>query len=177
MRKDILASGSRSAKFAVGGTVIPGAEDDIFRNVAPEGSRDESEIVVEHTPVVKKVFRPRGTTILVRRMTEEELSTIVITENMDKEKPAEGFVVAVGTSNLVDVTPGQHVVFGKYSGTEFKVNGEIMLIMDIDDVKGTLEDEQPAEVSPGLENTGYWSQTFQQTPQELNVGGCIVGRA
>ena len=147
MRKDTLAAGARTAKFAVGGTAVPGAEDDIFRNVAPEGTRDETDIVVEHAPVVKKVFRPRGTTLLVRRVTLDELSTIVITENIEKEKPAEGTVLVTG-KKVVDVTAGDRVVFGKYAGTEFKLNGEVLLIMDEEDIKGTVEDEQPADDSP-----------------------------
>src|SRR5271165_2573948 len=100
MRKDILASGNRTAKFAVGGTEVPGAETDIFRNVAPEGTRDETEIVVEHAPVVKQIFKPLGTTLLVRRKTVEEMSDIILTENMDKERPAEGTVLAIGKKVL-----------------------------------------------------------------------------
>jgi chaperonin GroES len=173
-RKDYLAAGARSARFAVGGAEVPGAEDDIFRNVAPEGTRDESEIVVEHAPVKKQIFKPLGTTILVRRKTVEEMSTIVITENMDKEQPAEGTVVVVG-KKVVDIAAGDHVVFGKYSGTEFKLNGETLLIMDIEDIKGTVEDEKPV----GKVISGEWvNGTFYPEPQrELNVGGCIVGRA
>jgi chaperonin GroES len=143
-RKDYLAAGARSAKFAVGGTEVPDANTDIFRNVAPEGTRDETDIVVEHAPVVKQTFRPRGTTILVRRVTLEELSNIVITENMEKEKPAEGTVIAIGPK-VVDVNPGDRVVFGKYSGTEFKLNGEILLLIIEEDIKGTVENERPAD--------------------------------
>jgi chaperonin GroES len=161
MRRDILASGARSAKFAVGGIEVPGANNDIFRNVAPEGTRDESEIVVEHAPVVKQIFRPRGDALLVRRKTVEEMSAIILTENMEKEKPAEGEVVAIGPK-VLDVVAGDHVVFGKYSGTEFKLNGEVLLIMREEDIQGTVEDEQ-AELPVHA--------------MELNVGGCIVGRA
>lgn len=163
MRKDQLAAGARSAKFAVGGTAVPGADDNIFRNVMSkkDAAKLDKEVIakVEHAPVIKKVFRPLGTTLLVRRATMEEFSTIVITENMDKEKPAEGTVVAIGTK-VLDVTEGKHVVFGKYAGTEFKLNGETLLIMDEADIKGTIEDE-----------------AHVPTNRELNVGGCIVGRA
>jgi chaperonin GroES len=140
MRKDQLAAGARSARFAVGGTAVPGAEDDIFRNVAPEGSRDESEITVEHAPVIKQIFRPLGTTLLVRRKTVADESAIINTEAMEKEKPAEGTVIVIG-KKVLDVSPGDRVIFGKYSGTEFKLNGEVLLIMNEEDIKGTIEDE------------------------------------
>ena len=160
MRKDQLAAGARTAKFAVGGTAVPGASDDIFRNVAPEGSRDTSEVKVEHAPVVKQIFRPLGTTLLVRRKTVAEMSTIIIDEAMEKEQPSEGTIIAVG-KKVLDVHPGEKVVFGKYAGSEFKLNGEILLIMDIEDIKGTVEAESyPVE-----------------TQYEVAVGGCIVGRA
>jgi chaperonin GroES len=157
MRRDVLAAGARSAKFA-GGM----GDGDIFRNVAPEGERDETVVTFEHAPVIKKIFRPRGTTILVRRVTLEELSPIINTEAIEKEKPAEGTVLVVG-KKVVGVIPGEQVVFGKYAGTEFRLNGELLLIMDEDDIRGTVEDEPPAE--------------FEMREAELNVGGCIVGRA
>jgi chaperonin GroES len=150
MRKDILASGSRSAKFAVGGVAVPGEKDNIFRNVMSkkDAAKLDKEVLatVEHAPVIKQVFRPRGTTILVRRVKVEDLSTILDTEMLEKEKPAEGTVLAVGRGaglegSPVDVSVGDPVVFGQYAGTEFKLNGEVLLIMDIDDVKGTLETE------------------------------------
>jgi chaperonin GroES len=166
-RKDQLAAGARSAKFAVGGTEVPGADGNIFRNVAPEGTRDETTITVDHAPVIKKIFRPRGTTILVRRVTLEELSNIVITETMEKEQPSEGTVIVVGT-NVVDVLPGDHIVFGKYSGTEFKLNGETLLLMNEEDIKGTVENESPV-----------WDRFTSNGPEPtggFNIGGCI-GRA
>jgi chaperonin GroES len=168
MRKDQLAAGARTAKFAVGGTAVPGAEDDIFRNVAPEGTRDESEIVVEHAPVVKQIFRPLGTTVLVRRKTVAEMSTIIIDEGMEKEKPAEGTIIAIG-KKVLDVHPGEKVVFGKYAGTEFKLNGEVLLIMDVDDIKGTVEDEPTMTEQVRAPNT-------PTTGIEFTCGGCVVGR-
>jgi chaperonin GroES len=159
-RKDQLAAGARTAKFAVGGTVILGADDNIFRNVAPEGSRDESEIVVERAPVVKKKFRPLGNVILVRRSTVEELSNIILTEAMEKEQPAIGTVVAVGPA-VGTLHQGEAITFGKYAGTEFKLNGEVLLLMNIEDVLGVIEDEPLSR--------------FDES--DINVGGCIVGRA
>jgi chaperonin GroES len=163
MRKDQLAAGARSAKFAVGGTAIPGAEDNIFRNVSKE-PRNADVITVDHAPVVKKVFTPRGTTLLVRRVTLEELSTIIDTEKIEKERPAEGTVLRVG-KKVDDVIVGDHVIFGKYAGTEFKLNGEVLLIMDEEDIKGTVEDEPTITWLPVVE--------MGCDAVETSFGGCV----
>jgi chaperonin GroES len=163
MRKDTLAAGARSAKFA-GGV----GENDIDRNIMSDEDRaaleaETAAVVVEKTAAPKKVFRPLGTTLLIRRISEEELSSVLITETIEKEKPAEGTVLAVG-KKVVDTVVGDRVVFGKYSGTEFKLNGETLLIMDEADIKGFIEDE----------NLPASSVNFSST---YEVGGCIVARA
>ena len=158
MRKDILAAGARSAKFAGGfgegsGPSVMSDED------RAKLEAETAAVIVEKTAAPKKIFRPRGTTLLVRRVNVEELSTIINTEAIDKEKPSEGTIVAAGPM-VQSVTQGHHIVFGKYAGTEFRLNGELLLIMDEDDVKGTLEEEMLRDES------GNWA----------NVGGCLVGR-
>jgi chaperonin GroES len=142
-RKDMLAAGARSATFA-GGI----GENDVLRNVAPEGSRDETVPVIEPAKIVRKKFRPTTGVLLVRR--DEVLSTsILITENMEKEKPAEGTVLEVGPGDH-GIAVGDHIVFGKYAGTEFRLNGEILLLMDATDIKGTIVDESPVETLHNL---------------------------
>jgi len=133
-RKDMLAAGARSAKFA-GGI----GENDVLRNVAPEGSRDESIPVIETAPVTRKKFRPTKGVLLVRRQ-EVVTTSVLITDNMEKEKPAEGIVLEVGKG--VDIEVGAHVVFGKYSGAEFKLNGETLILLEEGEIKGTIEDEE-----------------------------------
>jgi chaperonin GroES len=164
MRKDKLAAGARSAQFA-GGV----GETDIDRNIMSDEDRaaleaETAAVIVEKVAAPKKAFRPLGSFILVRRATVEELSSIVITENIEKERPAEGTVLVIG-KKVVDISVGDRVVFGKYAGTEFRLNGEILLIMDASDVQGIIEDEAgaPTEITSGT--------------YELNVGGCIVGRS
>lgn len=162
MRKDTLAAGARSAKFA-GGV----GENDIDRNIMSDEDRaaleaETAKVVVEKAAAPKKVFRPIGRAILVRRVDPEKLSEIVITETIEKEKPAEGTVIVVG-KKVVDVAAGDHVVFGKYAGTEFKMNGEILLIMEESDVQGILEDEATVEFPT--------SGTYEIP------AGCIVARA
>ena len=143
-RKDILASGTaRSATF-MGGS----GENDIFRNVAPEGSRDESIPDIEPVKVVRKKFVPTEGVLLVRRDEARSASGILITETMEKEQPAEGIVLEVGFGSGFEV--GQHIVFGKYAGAEFKLNGETLLLMNEDEVKGFIIDESPVEEGKSL---------------------------
>jgi chaperonin GroES len=163
MRRDVLAAGARSAKFA-GGI----GDNDIDRNIMSDEDRAALEaqtaaVVIEKAEKPKKVFHPVATTILVRREALEELSNLVITENMDREKPAEGTVIAIGPK-VTFVTNGDHIVFGKYAGTEFKLNGEILLIMDQDDVKGTVRDVTPFSRFDDVSEP-TWSGTA--------IGGCI----
>lgn len=148
-RKDILAAGGHKATFA-GGV----GENDIFRNVAPE--EENTPVVVPEVvkPVEpKKRFIPLENVLLVRRAESKLNSSIVITEGMEKEAPAEGTVIAAGL-NKVGLSQGDYIVFGKYAGAEFRLNGETLLLMGVDEVKGTLIDAEPAQILP--EETGGW---------------------
>ncbi len=92
--------------------------------------------------------RPLGDRILVKRIEEEDTSKggIIIPETA-KEKPQEGKVVAVGKGKMLEdgkVVPlelkaGDKILFGKYSGTEVKIEGEEHLIMREDDILGVIE--------------------------------------
>ncbi len=93
-------------------------------------------------------FRPLHDRVLVRRIEAEEKTTggIIIPDTV-KEKPQEGEVVAVGpgardeSGKLVplDVKAGDRILFGKWSGTEVKIDGEDLLIMKESDVLGIVE--------------------------------------
>jgi chaperonin GroES len=93
-------------------------------------------------------FRPLGDRVVVRRVKEEQKSAggIIIPETA-QEKPQEGEIVAVGPGALDDngkrivseVKAGDFVLFGKWSGTEVKVDGEEILIMKESDIMGVLE--------------------------------------
>lgn len=132
-KKDVLAAGG--SKMVIAGGV---GENDIFRNVAPEGTRNEDVAPVEKPKAKRKKFVPRSEQMLVRPVAEEVATTLIVTETIEKDKPAEGFVLAVGPD--VDIPVGAHVVYGKYSGTEHKLNGETLLIMRLEDIMGTVED-------------------------------------
>jgi len=93
-------------------------------------------------------LRPLQDRILVQRMAEEtKTKGGIIIPDTAKEKPAEGKVIAVGNGRLNDkgerialeVKEGSRILFGKYSGTEVKVEGEEYLIMREDDVLGIIE--------------------------------------
>ena len=93
-------------------------------------------------------FRPLHDRILVRRIeSEEKTKGGIIIPDTAKEKPQEGEVIAVGSGvrneagqiQPLDVKAGDHILFGKWSGTEIKVNGEDLLIMKESDVLGIIE--------------------------------------
>ncbi|MAW88230.1 MAG: co-chaperone GroES [Phyllobacteriaceae bacterium] len=95
-------------------------------------------------------FRPLHDRILVRRIEAEDKSAGgIIIPDTAKEKPSEGEVIAVGpgardeTGKLVelDVKVGDRILFGKWSGTEVKIDGEDLLIMKESDVMGVIEVE------------------------------------
>ncbi|HEX4157935.1 MAG TPA: co-chaperone GroES [Rhizomicrobium sp.] len=93
-------------------------------------------------------FRPLGDRVVVRRVQEDQKTPggIIIPDTV-QEKPQEGEIMAVGPGALNDdgerVTPevkvGDFVLFGKWSGTEVKVDGEELLIMKESDIMGILE--------------------------------------
>jgi len=94
-------------------------------------------------------FRPLHDRVLVRRLDAEERTRGgVIIPDTAKEKPMQGEVIAVGpggrddTGKLqpLDVKPGDRILFGKWSGTEAKIEGEELLIMKESDIMGVLED-------------------------------------
>ena len=93
-------------------------------------------------------LRPLQDRILVQRVKEEEKTKGgIIIPDTAKEKPIEGKVIAVGNGKLNDegkrialeVKKGDRILFGKYSGTEVKIEGEEYLIMREDDVLGVIE--------------------------------------
>ena len=93
-------------------------------------------------------FRPLHDRVLVRRIeAEEKTAGGIIIPDTAKEKPQEGEVIAVGPGardesgklTPLDVKVGDRILFGKWSGTEIKLNGEDLLIMKESDVMGVLE--------------------------------------
>src|SRR6266851_113187 len=94
-------------------------------------------------------FRPLHDRIVVRRIDAEEKSTGgIIIPDTAKEKPSQGEVIAVGPGGRdeagklipIDVRVGDRVLFGKWSGTEVKIDGEELLIMKESDIMGVIDE-------------------------------------
>ncbi len=105
-------------------------------------------------------FQPLSNRLLVRRISEEETtaSGLLVIPDSAKEKPQEGEVLAIGpgrvTENgtLVPVTGiqvGDRVLFGKYNGTEIKLKGESVLILEDNEVYGLILPEETARLVDG----------------------------
>jgi len=99
-------------------------------------------------------FRPLHDRVVVRRLEAEEKSSGgIIIPDTAKEKPMEGEVIAVGpgardeAGKLVplDVKAGNRILFGKWSGTEVKLDGEELLIMKEADIMGIIEGQPAAK--------------------------------
>jgi chaperonin GroES len=93
-------------------------------------------------------FRPLHDRVVVRRLdSEEKTKGGIIIPDTAKEKPSEGVIVSVGPGArdedgkyiVPDVKAGDRVLFGKWSGTEVKVDGEDLLIMKESDIMGVIE--------------------------------------
>jgi chaperonin GroES len=93
-------------------------------------------------------FRPLHDRVVVKRVdAEEKTKGGIIIPDTAKEKPMEGEIVAVGPGarsedgkiHPLDVKPGDRVLFGKWSGTEIKIDGEELIIMKESDIMGVIE--------------------------------------
>ena len=93
-------------------------------------------------------IRPLQDRVIVKRLEEEEKTKGgIIIPDTAKEKPQEGKVIAVGKGKMtdegklipMDVKTGDRILFGKYSGTEIKIDGEEHLIMREEDILGIIE--------------------------------------
>ena len=94
-------------------------------------------------------FRPLHDRVVVRRIEAEEKSTGgIIIPDTAKEKPSQGEVIAVGPGGRdesgklipIDVKEGDRVLFGKWSGTEVKIDGQELLIMKEADIMGIIDE-------------------------------------
>ena len=95
-------------------------------------------------------FRPLHDRVVVKRIEAEEKSAggIIIIPDTAKEKPSQGEVLAVGPGGRdeagklipIDLRVGDRVLFGKWSGTEVKIDGEELLIMKESDIMGVIEE-------------------------------------
>ncbi|MBK1622797.1 MULTISPECIES: co-chaperone GroES [Hyphomicrobiales] len=101
-------------------------------------------------------FRPLHDRVVVRRLeSEEKTKGGIIIPDTAKEKPQEGEVIAVGPGarddngqvQALDVKVGDRILFGKWSGTEVKIDGEDLLIMKESDIMGVIDSESVAQAA------------------------------
>ena len=102
--------------------------------------------------MAKTQFRPLHDRVVVRRLeSEEKTKGGIIIPDTAQEKPQQGEVVAVGQGGRdeagklipIDLKSGDRVLFGKWSGTEVKIDGEDLLIMKESDINGIIEGRKP----------------------------------
>jgi chaperonin GroES len=122
-----------------------------FQAPLPNGVNITREIVTSKGrkgEVLVMKIRPLGDRVLIKRVAEEEKTKGgIIIPDTAKEKPQEGKVIAVGKGKPnedgkvtpLDVKAGDRILFGKYSGTEIKLNGEEHLILREEDILGIIE--------------------------------------
>jgi chaperonin GroES len=105
-------------------------------------------VAANEDSMAKTKFRPLHDRVVVRRIeAEEKTSGGIIIPDTVKEKPQQGEVIAVGAGGRdeagklipIDLKVGDRVLFGKWSGTEVKLDGEDLLIMKESDVMGVIE--------------------------------------
>jgi chaperonin GroES len=114
-------------------------------------AEQHTDIVFRRVPLVATKIRPVGDRVVVKPAQKEEVtrSGIVIPDTA-KEKPQEGTVIAVGAGKLTDngdrqpleVKEGDRVLFAKYGGTEFKLDGEDLLVLRESDILAILQGEK-----------------------------------
>lgn len=93
-------------------------------------------------------FRPLHDRVLIKRIEEEVTSGGIVIPDNAKEKPSRGEILAIGTGKILnngeirplDVKVGDKVLFGKYAGTEVKVDGAELVVMREEDIMGVIED-------------------------------------
>jgi chaperonin GroES len=121
-------------------TSANGLETRNFPDHEPRASADEETMA-------KTKFRPLHDRVVVRRINaDEKTKGGIIIPDSAKEKPQEGEVIAVGPGGRdesgklipIDVKNGDRVLFGKWSGTEVKLDGEELLIMKESDIMGVI---------------------------------------
>ena len=112
-------------------------------------SPDQSanQLIYNKEGVTHMAFRPLHDRVLVRRIeADEKTAGGIIIPDTAKEKPQEGEIVAVGSGSKaedgkvtpLDVKAGDRILFGKWSGTEVKLDGEDLLIMKESDIMGVV---------------------------------------
>ncbi len=117
--------------------------------MATATARKPAAAKIMRAPVLKTKLHPLGDRVVIQPSEREEMtkSGIVIPDTV-KEKPQEGSILAVGPGRIldngkreqIDVRKGDKVLYAKYAGTEFKLDGEELLIVSQKDILAVVED-------------------------------------
>ena len=156
-KKDVLAAGGR--KMVIAGGIGESPLLERLKTIAEGGEVEEAVPVFEPTPKTvepHRKFNPNPGVYLIRQTeakgygfssVEEALQAnldktkvALVQDETNKEQPAEGVIVEAGRGTLHQV--GTYVAFGKYAGTQFKLNGETLLFMKDEDIFGSITDEK-----------------------------------
>ena len=149
MAKDSLARGARSAQFAAG--VGKGKAE--LKNLSTEPRNSVKQVEIDRKRTYKRIV-PKGDMLLIERREPENISAGgVLIPDEGKDHPAEGVILAMGpavnhiidteTASLYDKNGykvGDHIIFGKYAGTEYPWGGETLLFMRQDEIIAVVED-------------------------------------
>jgi len=138
---DRLARGAKSAQFSAG-TTHAGDEVQINPGVlAPEEGPREDIVIepIDRTRSYKKLT-PKRDQILVQRRAPENISAGgLIIPDEGKDRPSEGTIMQIGPK-VEDLKEGDHIIFGKYAGTEYPWGTETLLFMREEEVIATVEE-------------------------------------
>ncbi len=157
MRKDILAAGGR--KMVIAGGIGDSPLLERLKTLADGGEVEEAVPAFDPAPKVvgpRRKFNPNPGVYLIRQTeakgygfasVEEALQAdvdkskvIAVQDETNKEQPAEGVIVEAGVDTIHRV--GAYVAFGKYRGTQFRLNGETLLFMKDEDIFGSITTEE-----------------------------------
>jgi chaperonin GroES len=125
----------------------PGRIDTPVFEATPDGKPDLKTEPPKGTVMAKTKFRPLHDRVVVKRIdAEEKTKGGIIIPDSAKEKPSQGEITAIGPGGRdeagklipIDLKVGDRVLFGKWSGTEIKLDGEELLIMKESDIMGVL---------------------------------------
>jgi chaperonin GroES len=125
----------------------PAGIDTAVFGATPDGKPDLKTEPPKGTVMTKTKFRPLHDRVVVKRIdAEEKTKGGIIIPDSAKEKPSQGEITAIGPGGRdeagklipIDLKVGDRVLFGKWSGTEIKLDGEELLIMKESDIMGVL---------------------------------------
>lgn len=154
-KKDVLAAGGRTMVIAGGvgdSPLLQKIHEEEAVGIVPQPVVEEVIKPFEKPALPQRKFNPNPGVYLIRQAENTTVTfsgiedglqanvpkneLVLVQDEKDKERPAEGFVVEAGQGTLYPV--GTLVVFGKYAGTQFKLNGEVLLLMRDEDIFGSI---------------------------------------